>query len=395
MTVSSQQCRGRVSHAPYAYRSPGYRAPALEVATRPAYDTTRISVPHTVRYAIILISLAMMPSYMVCDDSFPKRVLILYVSEPNRALWGILVLIPTLSGYANFRLWDISYFLSRCDSSLFIYQYGTEVAYLLVYVDDIVLTASSTALLQHIISSLHKEFDMKILGALHYFLGISVTQDARAVMSSLTVTYTSVYSDSEPWRFQWVSDDELEAPVEAPQFSEQTPPSPDYVPGPKHPPSPDYVPGPEHPPSPDYVPGPEYPEYLLPSDDEEEEEEEDKEEEEHLAPDDSTTLPVVDPVPSSRAASPSPVPPPRLRRARISIRPQTPMSAATEALIAADVPEADVPPQKRLCLTAPALRLMVGRSFNAVLLDAGLVGTFANDYKFWLNIVDATPNALD
>ncbi|GKD01169.1 ribonuclease H-like domain-containing protein, partial [Tanacetum coccineum] len=57
--------------------------------------------------------------------------------------------------------------------------HGTEVAYLLVYVDDIVLTASSTALLQHIIYSLHKEFDMKILGALHYFLGISVTQDAR------------------------------------------------------------------------------------------------------------------------------------------------------------------------------------------------------------------------
>ncbi|GKC53180.1 hypothetical protein Tco_1075925 [Tanacetum coccineum] len=35
------------------------------------------------------------------------------------------------------------------------------------------------------------------------------------IMSSLTVTYTSVYSDFEPWRFQWVSDDELEAPEEA------------------------------------------------------------------------------------------------------------------------------------------------------------------------------------
>nr|GEZ35107.1 hypothetical protein [Tanacetum cinerariifolium] len=49
------------------------------------------------------------------------------------------------------------------------------------------------------------------------------------------------------------------------------PPSPDYVPGPKHPPSPDYVPGPEHPPSPievPYVPEPEYTEYLAPSDDE-------------------------------------------------------------------------------------------------------------------------------
>ncbi|GKE81303.1 hypothetical protein Tco_1551303 [Tanacetum coccineum] len=68
--------------------------------------------------------------------------------------------------------------------------------------------------------------------------------------ASSAVTYTFVYTDSEPGR-----------PV--------APPSPDYVPGPKHPPSPDYVPGPEHPPSPvevPYVPEPEYPEYLVPSD---------------------------------------------------------------------------------------------------------------------------------
>nr|GEU38350.1 hypothetical protein [Tanacetum cinerariifolium] len=169
-------------------------------------------------------------------------------------------------------------------------------------------------------------------------------------MSSLTVTYTSVYSDSKPWRFQWVSDDEPEEPEEAPKFPEQAPPSLDYVLGPEHPPSPDYVSGPEHPPLPDYVPGPEYPEYLVPSDnkapiedqplpadasptalspgyvadsdpseedpkedpadylidgrddgdddyDEEEASEEDEEEEDHLALIDPTTLPVVDPIP--------------------------------------------------------------------------------------------------
>ncbi|GJR05838.1 ribonuclease H-like domain-containing protein [Tanacetum coccineum] len=54
-------------------------------------------------------------------------------------------------------------------------RHGSEVAYLLIYVDDIVLTTSSTNLLQRIISSLHKEFDMTDLGALNYFLGISVT----------------------------------------------------------------------------------------------------------------------------------------------------------------------------------------------------------------------------
>ncbi|GKD97279.1 hypothetical protein Tco_1381176, partial [Tanacetum coccineum] len=85
-----------------------------------------------------------------------------------------------------------------------------------------------------------------------------------AVMSSSsTVTYTSVYSDSEPWRFQWVFDDEPEATADAP-------PSPDYVPGPEHLLSPDYVHGPEEPKqaplSPEYVLEPEYPEYLAPSD---------------------------------------------------------------------------------------------------------------------------------
>ncbi|GJR81071.1 ribonuclease H-like domain-containing protein [Tanacetum coccineum] len=37
---------------------------------------------------------------------------------------------------------------------------STYTAYLLIYVDDIVLTTSSTALLQKIIFSLHREFDM-------------------------------------------------------------------------------------------------------------------------------------------------------------------------------------------------------------------------------------------
>ncbi|GJT68391.1 reverse transcriptase domain-containing protein [Tanacetum coccineum] len=62
--------------------------------------------------------------------------------------------------------------------------------------------------------------------------------------------------------FQWVSDDELEAPDAAPQSLRQAPPSPDYVLGPEYPPSPDYVRGPEDPEqaplSPDYVPDPEY-----------------------------------------------------------------------------------------------------------------------------------------
>ncbi|GJU04190.1 ribonuclease H-like domain-containing protein [Tanacetum coccineum] len=55
-------------------------------------------------------------------------------------------------------------------------NHGSQVAYLLIYVDDIILTASSPVLLQQIVDSLHKEFDMTDLGALNYFLGISVVR---------------------------------------------------------------------------------------------------------------------------------------------------------------------------------------------------------------------------
>ncbi|GJV21157.1 ribonuclease H-like domain-containing protein [Tanacetum coccineum] len=61
---------------------------------------------------------------------------------------------------------------------------GTDTTYLLIYVDDIVLTDSSIALLQKIIFSLHKEFDMTDLGALNYFLGISVTRDSTGMFLS-------------------------------------------------------------------------------------------------------------------------------------------------------------------------------------------------------------------
>ncbi|XP_071696145.1 uncharacterized mitochondrial protein AtMg00810-like [Rutidosis leptorrhynchoides] len=55
---------------------------------------------------------------------------------------------------------------------------------MLLYVDDIVLTASSTSLVQRIIASLHKEFSMTDLGPLNYFLGIHATRTASGMFLS-------------------------------------------------------------------------------------------------------------------------------------------------------------------------------------------------------------------
>ncbi|GKF44684.1 hypothetical protein Tco_0131236, partial [Tanacetum coccineum] len=99
-------------------------------------------------------------------------------------------------------------------------------------------------------------------------------------------------------------------------------------------------------------------------DDEEEaseEEDDDEEEEEHLAPTDSSAIPIDDLIPSVRETEPfetdeSAPTPPRLRRARISVRPQTPMATATKALIvavAAALPSSSPPPSPLTLLSSP------------------------------------------
>ncbi|GKA66081.1 ribonuclease H-like domain-containing protein [Tanacetum coccineum] len=80
----------------------------------------------------------------------------------------------------------------KTESSLFIFYKGPDTAYLLLYVDDIILTASSTLLLQRIISLLHAEFAMTDLGPLNYFLSISATRTTFGIFSSQTKYATEI-----------------------------------------------------------------------------------------------------------------------------------------------------------------------------------------------------------
>jgi hypothetical protein len=97
-----------------------------------------------------------------------------FVCRLNKSLYG-LKQAPRAwySRFATFLL-SLRSVEAKSDTSLFVYKRGSDIAYLLLYVDDIVLTASSPALLRRIISALQQEFSMKDLGNLHYFLGMQV-----------------------------------------------------------------------------------------------------------------------------------------------------------------------------------------------------------------------------
>jgi hypothetical protein len=71
-------------------------------------------------------------------------------------------------------LTTLGFIEAKSDTSLFIFRCGSDTVYLLLYVDGIILTASSTELLRRTISALQREFAMKDLGPLHLFHGIIV-----------------------------------------------------------------------------------------------------------------------------------------------------------------------------------------------------------------------------
>jgi hypothetical protein len=71
-------------------------------------------------------------------------------------------------------LTSLGFIEAKSDTSLFIFWRGSDTVYLLLYVDDIILTASSTKLLCRTVSALQRECVMKDLDPLHHFLGITI-----------------------------------------------------------------------------------------------------------------------------------------------------------------------------------------------------------------------------
>ena len=78
-------------------------------------------------------------------------------------------MVPTFASFLS----TIGFVNSKSDHSLFIYTHGHDTAYILLYVDDIILTTSSHSLRDTIIVALWSEFSMTDLGPLNYFLGVS------------------------------------------------------------------------------------------------------------------------------------------------------------------------------------------------------------------------------
>lgn len=78
-------------------------------------------------------------------------------------------------------LLDIGFQNSLADTSLFTYKSGSSHTFILVYVDDIVVTGSDSQHVSSVLQSLATRFSIKDPVDLHYFLGIEVNRSAKGL----------------------------------------------------------------------------------------------------------------------------------------------------------------------------------------------------------------------
>lgn len=97
------------------------------------------------------------------------------VCRLRKSLYGLRQAPRAWFDKLKFTLLKLGFVAAKSDSSLFIRKTSDSLLYLLVYVDDIILTGSNSEEVAKFVTLLHTQFALKDLGPLSYFLGIHVT----------------------------------------------------------------------------------------------------------------------------------------------------------------------------------------------------------------------------
>lgn len=100
-----------------------------------------------------------------------------YVCKLKKAISGLRQASSTCYNELQQFLIIIGFQRSHSDNSLFIFRKPDIILYILVYVDDILITGNKSVLIRQVIDKLATRFSIKDLGYVNYFLGVEVLRN--------------------------------------------------------------------------------------------------------------------------------------------------------------------------------------------------------------------------
>jgi histone deacetylase 1/2 len=120
--------------------------------------------------------------YMRQPPGFEKTSVPNYVCRLDKAIYGLKQAPRAWYSRLSSKLLKLGFRMSRSDTSLFIYSKNGITIFMLIYVDDIIVTGSSQEAITALLCDLKKDFALKDLGELNYFLGIEVRKDKEGIV---------------------------------------------------------------------------------------------------------------------------------------------------------------------------------------------------------------------
>lgn len=151
----------------------------LDIALNKGWDIRQLDVQNAFLHGTITEDIYMHQPPGFVDKKYPH-----YVCKLEKALYGLKQVPRPWNARFSQLLIKLGFVTTKSDASLFVYAHHGELTYLLLYVDDVILTGSNKHLLDKIRSSLKKEFPMTDMGRLQYFLGIKLDYNVQGIFLS-------------------------------------------------------------------------------------------------------------------------------------------------------------------------------------------------------------------
>jgi len=106
------------------------------------------------------------------------------VCKLDKAIYGLKQAPRAWYSRLSEKLIKLGFVTSKSDTSLFIYRRQQVTIFMLIYVDDIIVTSSCPEAVTALLQDLKQDFALKDLGELNYFLGIEVQKQKDGILLS-------------------------------------------------------------------------------------------------------------------------------------------------------------------------------------------------------------------